>query len=135
MWVMHTAAWIFAAGWTLFLLYWLLAAFSTKRGRIPWARELPIRAALLVAVIVLVRVGAFRHRNMVGDDWRAAPGLLLFALGLAFAIWAPVHIGGNWGGPRTEKGDPALVTRVPTGSFVTRSTRASCLPASVPRSH
>jgi protein-S-isoprenylcysteine O-methyltransferase Ste14 len=113
MMVMHTVAWVFAAGWTLFWLYWLVAAFSMKRGRIPWARELRIRGALIVAVIVLVRVGAFRHSNVVGDAWRAIPGLLLFILGLAFAVWARVHIGRNWGGPMTEKDAPELVTSGP----------------------
>ena len=45
--------------------------------------------------------------------WRAALGLLLFALGLGFAIWARVHIGRNWGTPMTQKDDPELVTSGP----------------------
>ena len=31
---------VFAVGWGAFWLYWLVAAFSMKRGRIPWSREL-----------------------------------------------------------------------------------------------
>jgi protein-S-isoprenylcysteine O-methyltransferase Ste14 len=110
---MPTAAWIFAAGWTAFWLYWLVAAFSTKRGRIPWSRELRIRAAIVVAVVVLVRVGAFRHSSSTSDVWRAVAGLLLLATGLGFAFWARVHIGRNWGTPMTEKDDPELVTSGP----------------------
>jgi len=110
---MRSVAWIFAAGWALFWLYWLIAAFSIKRGRVPWSRELRIRIALIVVVIVLVRFGAFRHNGVASDAWRGAAGLLLFAVGLGFAIWARVHIGPNWGGPMTEKDDPELVMTGP----------------------
>ena len=44
---------------------------------------------------------------------RAAIGLVLFALGLAFAVWARVHIGRNWGTPMTQKKEPELVTSGP----------------------
>src|SRR3954451_13488281 len=110
---MRTITWIFAAGWALFWLYWLIAAFSIKRGRVPWSRELRIRVALIVVVVVLVRFGAFRHNGVASDAWRAAAGLLLFAVGLGFAIWARVHLGRNWGSPMTEKDDPELVTSGP----------------------
>jgi hypothetical protein len=51
---------VFAVAWAAFWLYWLVAAFSTKRGRVPWSRELRVRAVIALAVIVLIRVGAFR---------------------------------------------------------------------------
>src|SRR4051794_30041511 len=35
---------VFAIGWAAFWIYWLVAAFSMKRGRVPWGRELRIRA-------------------------------------------------------------------------------------------
>ena len=104
---------IFAVGWGAFWLYWLVAAFSMKRGRIPWSRELRIRAVIVVVVIVLVRVGAFRHHRVNSDPWRDAIGLVLFALGLGFAIWARVTIGRNWGTPMTQKLEPELVTGGP----------------------
>ena len=44
---------VFAIGWAAFWLYWLVAAFSMKRGRVPWSRELRIRAVILVLVILL----------------------------------------------------------------------------------
>src|SRR5262249_35430940 len=34
----------------------------------------------------------------------------LFALGVAFAIWARIHIGRNCGTPTAQKDDPNLVT-------------------------
>jgi protein-S-isoprenylcysteine O-methyltransferase Ste14 len=102
---------VFAAGWAAFWLYWLVAAFSMKRGRIPWSRELRIRAVLVVAVILLIRFGALRGHDLNTNPWRA--GLGLFGVGLGFAIWARVHIGRNWGTPMTQKEEPELVTSGP----------------------
>jgi protein-S-isoprenylcysteine O-methyltransferase Ste14 len=104
---------VFAVGWAAFWLYWLVAAFAMKRGRISWSRELRIRALIVVVVIVLIRVGAFRHRGLNTDAWRAGFGLVLFAAGLAFAVWARLHIGRNWGSPMTQKDEPELVTSGP----------------------
>jgi len=104
---------VFAVGWAAFWLYWLVAAFSMKRGRVPWSRELGVRAAVVVIVILLIRLGAFRHDELNTDPWRAGFGLGLFALGLGFAIWARLHIGRNWGTPMMRKDEPELVTSGP----------------------
>jgi protein-S-isoprenylcysteine O-methyltransferase Ste14 len=104
---------IFAVGWGAFWLYWLVAAFSVKRGHVPWSRELRIRAVIVVIVIVLIRFGVFRRHDLNTDPWRAGLGLVLFALGLGFAIWARAHIGRNWGAPMTQKDEPELVTSGP----------------------
>src|SRR6478752_7451248 len=104
---------VFAFGWAAFWLYWIVAAFSVKRGRVPWSRELRIRAVIVVAVILLIRLGAFRGHGLNTDPWRAGIGLALFGVGLGFAIWARVHIGRNWGTPMTQKDDPELVTSGP----------------------
>jgi protein-S-isoprenylcysteine O-methyltransferase Ste14 len=104
---------VFAVGWAAFWLYWLAAAFSMKRGRVPWSRELGIRAVIVVGVILLVRFGAFEHHVSNTDLWLAGVGLVLFAVGLGFAIWARMHIGRNWGTPMTQKDEPELVTSGP----------------------
>ena len=104
---------VFAVGWGAFWLYWLVAAFSMKRGRVPWSRELRIRALIVVIVVILVRFGVFRGHGLNTDPWRASLGLALFALGLGLAIWARVHIGRNWGTPMTQKDEPELVTSGP----------------------
>jgi protein-S-isoprenylcysteine O-methyltransferase Ste14 len=104
---------VFAVGWAAFWLYWLVAAFSTKRGRVPWSRELRIRAVIAVVVFVLIRVGAFRGHGLNTDPLRAGVGLVLFGLGLGFAVWARIHIGRNWGVPMTQKDEPELVTSGP----------------------
>jgi protein-S-isoprenylcysteine O-methyltransferase Ste14 len=104
---------VFAVGWAAFWLYWLVAAFSMKRGRVPWSRGLGIRAVIVAVVILLVRLGAFRDHGLNTNPWRAGLGLVVFALGLGFAIWARVHIGRNWGTPMTQKDEPELVTSGP----------------------
>ena len=62
---------------------------------------------------LLIRLGAFRGHGLNTDPWRAGIGLVLFALGLGFAIWARIHIGRNWGSPMTQKDEPELVTSGP----------------------
>ena len=104
---------VFAVGWAAFWLYWLVAAASAKGGHIPWSRHLRIRAVIVVAVILLIRLGVLRGHGLNTDPWRAGLGLVLFALGLAFAIWARLHIGRNWGTPMAQKDDPELVTSGP----------------------
>ena len=84
-----------------------------KKGRVPWSRELRIRAVVVVLVILLLRLGAFRDHGLDSDPWRAGLGLFLFVLGLGFAIWARVHIGRNWGSPMSQKDEPELVTSGP----------------------
>ena len=103
----------FALGWAAFWIGWLVAALSMKRGRVAWSRELRIRALIVVGAILLIRVGAFRDHALNSDPWRAALGIVLFVLGLGFAIWARVHIGRNWGTPMSQKDEPELVTSGP----------------------
>ncbi len=110
---MHAVELVFAIGWAAFGISWLVAAFATKRGHVLWSRELRIRAVVVVGAALLIRVGAFRDRGLNSDPWRAALGLVLFALGLAFAIWARMAIGRNWGTPMSQKDEPELVTRGP----------------------
>jgi len=110
---MHAVELVFAIGWAAFWTYWLVAAFSMKRGRLAWSRELRIRAVIVVLAILLARFGAFRNQGLNSDPWRAGIGLVLFADGLGFAIWARLHIGHNWGTPMSQKDDPELVTSGP----------------------
>src|SRR4029077_7094533 len=101
---------VFAVGWLVFWTYWLVAAFSMKRGGTAWSRELLIRAVIVVLAILLFRLGAFQNSGLNSDPWRAGIGLALFAVGLGFAVWARRHIGRNWGTPMSQKDDPELVT-------------------------
>ena len=104
---------VFAVGWAVFWLYWIVAAFSTKRGHVRWSRELRIRVVIVGLTFLLFRVGAFRGYTVDTNPWRFGVGLVLFALGLGFAVWARLHIGRNWGTPMTQKEEPELVTSGP----------------------
>ncbi|PZS28481.1 MAG: isoprenylcysteine carboxylmethyltransferase family protein [Pseudonocardiales bacterium] len=104
---------VFVLGWVAFWLYWLVASFSMKRGRVPWSRELGIRAVIAAVVVVLIHSGAFRDHSLNTQPWRDGLGLVAFAFGLGFAVWARVNIGRNWGTPMTQKDEPELVTSGP----------------------
>jgi protein-S-isoprenylcysteine O-methyltransferase Ste14 len=104
---------VLAVGWAAFWLYWLAAAFSMKKGRVPWSRVLGTRVVIVVVVVLLVRLRVFRGHGLNNDPWLAGFGVALFALGLGCAIWARRHIGCNWGTPMTQKLDPELVTSGP----------------------
>jgi protein-S-isoprenylcysteine O-methyltransferase Ste14 len=110
---MHAVELFFAIGWAVFWVYWLSIAFTAKRSHVTWSRELRIRVVVLVLIILLVRSGAFHHGRLDSNPWRAGLGILLFALGLGFAIWARRHIGRNWGTPMSQKDKPELVTSGP----------------------
>ena len=105
---------VFAVGWAAFWIYWLVAAFSMKRGRVDWSREGRIRLVIIALAVVLARLGLIRGGHHVQTDpWLAAVGLALFGLGLGLAIWARVQLGRNWGTPMTQKNEPELVTSGP----------------------
>jgi protein-S-isoprenylcysteine O-methyltransferase Ste14 len=103
----------FAIGWAAFWLYWIVAAFSMKRGHVAWSRELRIRAIIVVVAVLVVHTGAVRGAGHHSEPWRAGLGLVLFAIGLGVAIWARLNIGRNWGTPMSRKEDPELVTSGP----------------------
>jgi protein-S-isoprenylcysteine O-methyltransferase Ste14 len=109
----HAVELVLAIGWAVFWTYWLVAAFSMKRGRVAWSHELRIRAVIAVLAILLIHFGAFRNHGINSDPWRADLGLVLFAVGLGFAMWARVHIGRNWGSPMSQRDDPELVSSGP----------------------
>ena len=110
---MHAVELIFYVGWVAFWLYWLAAAFTMKRGRPAWSSELRIRVPLVIVVVILLHTGAFRIHGIDSNPLRAGIGLALFVAGLAFAIWARLHIGRNWGTPMSQKAEPELVTSGP----------------------
>ncbi|MGC8480015.1 MAG: methyltransferase family protein [Acidimicrobiales bacterium] len=99
--------------WLLFWLYWLASAFSRKRARVAWARELVIRVVLGGVVVFLAQVGALQGYGVRRELWQILVGLTLLLLGQGFAIWARLNIGQNWGSPMSRKEDPDLVTSGP----------------------
>jgi protein-S-isoprenylcysteine O-methyltransferase Ste14 len=75
-------------------------------------RLIPLNGLTALSVALLIRVvrgGSLAvHGLLLG-----AIGAVIFACGLALAVWARIHLGRNWGMPMTEKAEPALVTSGP----------------------
>jgi protein-S-isoprenylcysteine O-methyltransferase Ste14 len=108
---MHVLTTAIEFAWILFGLYWLISAFGVKEGAAS-RRRIPLTGVTALAVIVLVRVlrgGSLAvHSPILG-----AIGAVMFASGIAVAVWARVHLGRNWGMPMTQKAEPELVTSGP----------------------
>jgi protein-S-isoprenylcysteine O-methyltransferase Ste14 len=103
---------IFAV-WVVFGLYWLAASVGVKAGQTRWTRFAGIRLAIILIVLFLLRVKAFKTHATTNNPWFEGIGLVVFLLGLALAVWARVYLGRNWGMPMTQKVDPELVTSGP----------------------
>lgn len=96
--------------WGVFWLYWLLSAFGAKQGTRS-GRRLP-GGLLFVAVYVIARSVHVGSGTVHAEALRVA-GVALLVASLAFAVWARVTLGRNWGMPMTAKNEPELVTTGP----------------------
>jgi protein-S-isoprenylcysteine O-methyltransferase Ste14 len=97
---MHALQTAIAVAWLVFWVYWFVSAFGAKEGR-GGRRRIPAQGLSVLSVLLLLRV--FRGGSLA----------VVFASGIAFAVWARVHLGRNWGMPMTEKAEPELVTSGP----------------------
>jgi protein-S-isoprenylcysteine O-methyltransferase Ste14 len=108
---MHALKTAIAIAWIVFWVYWLASAFGVKEGRAS-RRRIPLNGLSALAVILLLRV--FRGGSLaVNSPVLAVIGAVVFACGIALAVWARIHLGRNWGMPMTQKAEPELVTSGP----------------------
>jgi protein-S-isoprenylcysteine O-methyltransferase Ste14 len=105
--------------WIAWALYWVIAAARAKatRRRESFGSRLSHLAPLVVGG-ALLGFGAAPWGWLGQRLWpRALPvDLIALALlygGLAFAVWARVHLGGNWSGSVTIKAGHELVSSGP----------------------
>jgi protein-S-isoprenylcysteine O-methyltransferase Ste14 len=97
--------------WLVFWIYWLVSASTSKESvRGGWRPRLTGVSAIGVFVIagVLRGGGLAVHSLVLGTI-----GAVLFACGIALAVWARLHLGRNWGMPMTQRAEPELVTSGP----------------------
>jgi protein-S-isoprenylcysteine O-methyltransferase Ste14 len=107
----HTLRTAVDIAWGVFWVYWLASAFGVKSGR-GSLRRIPLTGVTALAVVLVVRV--FRGGSLaVSSPVLGVIGAVVFASGIAVAIWARVHLGRNWGMPMTQKSEPELVTSGP----------------------
>jgi len=113
---MHVVDVVILVCWVAFWVYWLAASTRVKAGQTRWTRFAGVRVGLILVVLLLLRVRAFKEHVATNDPWLQGIGLAVFLLGLALAIWARVYLGRNWGMPMSQKADPELVTTGPYSS-------------------
>ncbi len=97
--------------WLLFWLYWLIAAIGAKAST-AGRRRFPPGVRIFIVAFLLVRIFNVNALD-VHDRAVAIVGTIVFALGIATAVWARIYIGRNWGMPMTQKQEPELVTGGP----------------------
>lgn len=107
------------AAWTIFVLFWFVAAFNRKatQKRESFARRLIHVAFMAIAFIILderqIALNFLAGRLWPDLAWIAELGALLTVVGIAFSIWARVHIGRNWSGQVMIKKDHELIRSGP----------------------
>jgi protein-S-isoprenylcysteine O-methyltransferase Ste14 len=108
---MHTLRIVVGCAWIVFWIYWLASAANSKESvKGGWRTRLTGVSAIGVFLIA----GVLRNGSLVVHSVvLAAIGTLLFALGIALAVWARLHLGRNWGMPTTQRAEPELVTSGP----------------------
>jgi len=105
--------------WAAWWIYWHVAAFGTK----PAQRSESIASRLSHIVPLVLAIGLFIRPEMAGPALGSPilqraesfdiAGAVLVAAGLGFAVWARVHLAGNWSGTVTLKQDHELVRSGP----------------------
>ena len=109
----------FAVLWLAWLAYWMVAAANVKavRRREAFATRFGHVALSVLAAALL----AFPDRRLPWLDQRFLPptiiaywlGLLMLAVGIAFAVWARLYLGRNWSGTVTVKQNHELIRSGP----------------------
>jgi protein-S-isoprenylcysteine O-methyltransferase Ste14 len=105
--------------WLLWLAVWTVSAFRTKpvvrtesfASRLSHIVPLILGAALLTSSRF---AGPFLTTRLYSQtEWTFWSGAAMVALGLAFAVWARLHLAGNWSGTVTLKQDHSLTRSGP----------------------
>jgi protein-S-isoprenylcysteine O-methyltransferase Ste14 len=96
--------------WGVFWICWLIAAVGAKRSvRTSRFRRPGLVGLVAIALLHLINTGTLDVTSPIVQ----VIGLILFASGLALAVWARIYLGRNWGMPMTERAEPELVTSGP----------------------
>ena len=106
--------------WSAWALYWLVAAYGNKatRRREPLTSRL-IYMLALVAGSVLIAWDRWPWGRVLDEFlWPRSAlsylvGLAVLIVGLAFSVWARVHLGRNWSGNVTVKEGHELIRTGP----------------------
>jgi protein-S-isoprenylcysteine O-methyltransferase Ste14 len=108
---MHSLKLAISYAWIIFWIYWLVSASTSKESvRGGWRTRLAGVSAVGVFLIAgVLRGGSLAVHSLI----LGVIGALLFACGIALAVWARLHLGRNWGMPTSQRAEPELVTSGP----------------------
>jgi protein-S-isoprenylcysteine O-methyltransferase Ste14 len=105
--------------WFVFLLFWIVSARKLKAIK----RREPLRERVLYMVPMVVAYAllfndqftftALGRRFVPLDPRIGVSGIVITALGVAFAIWARLHLGENWSATVTVKAGHELIESGP----------------------
>jgi protein-S-isoprenylcysteine O-methyltransferase Ste14 len=103
--------------WLIFFVVWLIAASGAKRAvqrrRGVWIVRLIIFIIIFFALSQRNSRVAISHARLPQTPAVQATGIVLTALGIAFAFWARFYLGRNWGMPMSVQENAELVTTGP----------------------
>jgi protein-S-isoprenylcysteine O-methyltransferase Ste14 len=105
--------------WGVFCAYWLISSLRVKRTKIAEnvSERLSTVLVLIPAVLLLftrrLDVGPLRLRVVADESWIAWSGVVVTAVGVAFAIWARYCIGQFWSARVTLKEGHRLIRSGP----------------------
>jgi protein-S-isoprenylcysteine O-methyltransferase Ste14 len=100
--------------WGAFWIYWLVSATNAKEStsRGGW-RLRGVSLVIIVVASLVIRRAPGSSSLAIHSGVLEAVGTIVFVSGLAFAVWARIHLGRNWGVPMTQRAEPELVTSGP----------------------
>jgi protein-S-isoprenylcysteine O-methyltransferase Ste14 len=110
---------LFAVPWVIFLGYWWYASRSAaaEERKESLKERLPYHALMWLGGLLLgwqrLEIGPLGWHILPSDPETFFLGLGMLTAGLAFAIWARVHLGRNWSGIVTIKVDHELIRSGP----------------------
>jgi protein-S-isoprenylcysteine O-methyltransferase Ste14 len=105
--------------WMVLVIFWFVSSWRVKRTEEAeaWGTRIPHIVTMVVAYLLLfdrtLRLGPLNQRFVAYNPRLVVAGVLLTWAGIAFAIWARVHIGQYWSARITLKEDHKLISTGP----------------------
>lgn len=113
------AAYYFQFLWVAYLLFWQAMAWNVKETRrMEGATSRVVRSVLFLSALVLLCYGGiplpWLYRRLLPDGGLSFwVGAAVCTIGLAFSVWARLHLGRNWSRSVTIKEDHKLIVTGP----------------------
>jgi protein-S-isoprenylcysteine O-methyltransferase Ste14 len=99
--------------WGVFWIYWFMSATTANRSRRGGWRLRGVSAIIIIGASLIIRRLHGSGSLTVHSPVLEVIGTIVFLSGLAFAVWARIHLGRNWGMPMSQREEPELVTSGP----------------------